>query len=136
MERAVTVMDTTSVRVPSQNELEFASDIMKLVSDHTRLAILALLREHEFAVGEIAAALDRPAPAISQHLAKLKSGRLVSSRREGTSVHYRLPNEHVHALIDNLLQHSEHILYLEPPHHRIASPTRPAPAIDPPATWA
>lgn len=129
-------MDTTSAWVPPENELEFASDILRLVSDRTRLAILALLRERELAVGEIAAALDRPAPAISQHLAKLKSGRLVSSRREGTSVHYRLPNEHVHALIDNVLQHSEHILYLEPPHHRTVSPARPGPTRNPPATRA
>jgi DNA-binding transcriptional ArsR family regulator len=57
-------------------------------------------------------------PAVSQHLAKLRAAGLVVARREGTSVRYSQPDEHVAALVTNVLQHAEHLLYANPPHHR------------------
>ena len=59
----------------------------------------------------IAEALDRPTPAVSQHLAKLRAGHLVTARREGTTIYYSQANEHVSALVTNVLQHTEHTLY-------------------------
>lgn len=126
--------ETPPPRQPTAAELDHAAAVLQLLSDRTRLGIIAiLLPGDELSVGEIAQRLERPVPAVSQHLAKLKSGRLVLSRREGTSIKYRLCGEHVSLLVENLLQHTEHELFAEPPHHRFseadeAEQARSAPA--------
>ena len=98
--------------------LDEAVDILRLLADRTRLEILVLLGDGERAVGAIAAAVGRPVPGVSQHLAKLRGGHLVTARREGTTVYYALSSEHVEALVTNVIQHSEHVVYAVPPHHR------------------
>ncbi|HML50898.1 MAG TPA: metalloregulator ArsR/SmtB family transcription factor [Propionicimonas sp.] len=103
---------------PSPDELDHAVEVLRLLADHTRLAILALLHGRELSVTAIAEHLGRPVPGISQHLAKLRTGNLVTSRRDGTTVYYTQPDEHVAALVLNVLQHTEHHLYDRPPHHR------------------
>lgn len=103
---------------PPDADLDQAVEVLRLLADRTRLAILAMLDGTEMSVTAIAAALDRPGPAVSQHLAKLRAGRLVTSRRDGTTVYYGQPDEHVAALVTNVLHHTEHVLYPVPPHHR------------------
>lgn len=98
--------------------LDEAVDILRLLADRTRLEILVLLIGGEHAVGAIATAVGRPVPGVSQHLAKLRGGHLVAARREGTTVYYSLSSEHVEALVTNVVQHSEHVVYAVPPHHR------------------
>ena len=105
------------VSLPSDADLDGAAELARLVADRTRLAILALLAQRELSVGEIAHKLNRPIAAVSQHLAKLRIGRLVSSRRAGTTIYCALANEHVGALVTNILEQSEHTLYDRPPHH-------------------
>ena len=39
--------------------------------------------------------VGKPAPSVSQHLAKLRMARLVRTRRAGTTIYYSLENEHV-----------------------------------------
>lgn len=110
---------TPTERQPTEAEIDRAASVLHLLADRTRLRIISLLRaDTELAVGEIAARLDRPLPAVSQHLAKLKSGNLVIARRDGTSIRYRVVGEHVSLLVENLLQHAEHELFADPPHHR------------------
>ncbi|WP_278235835.1 metalloregulator ArsR/SmtB family transcription factor [Isoptericola sp. AK164] len=111
-------MATTERSAPPDLELDHAVDVLRLLADRTRLAVLAMLDGTEMSVGEIARRLDRPGPAVSQHLAKLRAARLVTSRRDGTTVYYGQPDEHVAALVANVLHHTEHLLYEVPPHHR------------------
>lgn len=106
---------------PTQPELDHAVDVLRLLADRTRLAILAMLDGQEMSVTAISAALGRPAAAVSQHLAKLRAGRLVAARRDGTTVFYTQPDEHVAALVTNVLHLTEHALYAVPPHHRQGS---------------
>lgn len=108
---------TAAPQQPSAAEIAAAADVLKLLADPTRLAILAMLDGRELPVGAIAAALERPVPAVSQHLAKLRAHDLVATRREGSSVHYRQPDAHVARLVTNALQHAEHLLHEKPPHH-------------------
>lgn len=103
---------------PPDADLAHAVEVLRLLADRTRLAILTLLDGTELSVTAIAEALGRPTPAVSQHLAKLRAGRLVVSRRDGTTVYYSQPDEHVATLVTNVLQHSEHVLYDVPPHHQ------------------
>lgn len=93
-------------------------DVPRLLADHTRLAILALLKGTEMSITTLAETLERPTPAISQHLAKLRAGHLVATRREGTTVFYAQASELVAALVTNVLHHTEHSLYPLPLHHQ------------------
>lgn len=85
-----------------------AVDVFRLLADPTRLSLIWHLRDSERSVNELAHLVDRPSPAVSQHLAKLRLARLVSTRRDGTTVCYRLDNEHVGRLVVDALSHSQH----------------------------
>lgn len=115
---ALTAGAASDVDGSADGGLNEAVDILRLLADRTRLEILVLLSEGERAVGAIAAAVGRPVPGVSQHLAKLRGGHLVTARRDGTTVYYALSSEHVEALVTNVIQHSEHVVYAVPPHHR------------------
>ena len=61
-----------------------------LLSDPTRLRILAVLLEQEpMTVTDLADALGIAAPNVSQHLARLTAGRLVGREKQGRIVLYR-----------------------------------------------
>ncbi|WP_019147104.1 ArsR/SmtB family transcription factor [Timonella senegalensis] len=102
---------------PQERDFEHAASTLKLLGSSTRLAILHLLAGHELSVSAVAEELQRPLPAVSQHLAKLKAVGLVASRRDGTTIYYSQPDEHVAALVRNALEFAEHRLYSTPPHH-------------------
>ena len=106
-----------TVRAATPAEVIAATGVLKLLADPTRLAMLAMLDGRELTVSAIDAALERPVPAVSQHLAKLRAHGLVVARRAGSSVHYSQPDEHVARLVTNALQHAEHLLHDSPPHH-------------------
>ena len=106
-----------TIRAATPAEVIAATGVLKLLADPTRLAMLAMLDGRELTVSAIAAALERPVPAVSQHLAKLRAHGLVVARRAGSSVHYSQPDEHVARLVTNALQHAEHLLHDSPPHH-------------------
>lgn len=114
----MTAMSPAPQEPPTQADLDHSVEVLRLLADRTRLAILALLGGTELSVTAIAERLGRPIPAVSQHLAKLRTGNLVVARREGTSIYYSQPDEHVAALVTNVLHHTEHVLYDRPPHHR------------------
>lgn len=105
-------------KAPTSKEIDVATGVLKLLGDKTRLSILALLFNSEMTVTAIADALDRPVPAISQHLAKLRMANMVQTRKEGTSSFYSQSDEHLTTLVVNALQFAEHMLYDDPPHHR------------------
>jgi ArsR family transcriptional regulator len=64
--------------------------LFRALSDATRLRILALLASGEICVCHIHGALNVPQPTVSRHLAYLRRSGLVSTRRDGLWVHYRL----------------------------------------------
>jgi len=71
--------------------LRLASDYYSLLAGETRLKIMVLLNEaDELCVCDLASILEMTPAAVSQHLSRLRSGRLVQSRRDGMTIHYRL----------------------------------------------
>lgn len=70
--------------------LEREALICQALSDAKRLRILYALASQERSVGDLASELGVSIANVSQHLGVLRSRGLVDSRREGTSVHYRL----------------------------------------------
>src|SRR5512137_1923263 len=76
---------------PQKVELfRLQADICKTLSDPNRLMILHELREGEKSVGELVSTLDLPQSNVSRHLALLRERAIVLTRREGTTIYYRL----------------------------------------------
>ena len=75
---------------PDLEMLERQAMICQALSDPKRLRILYALGSDERSVGDLAAELGVSIANVSQHLGVLRSRGLVDSRREGTSVFYRL----------------------------------------------
>ncbi len=77
------------------------------LADKTRLRILSLIGEDEICVGSLVEVLGESQPKISRHLAYLKNAGLVSVRRDGKWMHYRIvePETAVAAeMLDSLLE--------------------------------
>lgn len=89
-----------------------------MLADPTRVRLLWCLIGRELAVNELAAQLGKPGPSVSQHLAKLRMARLVHTRREGTSVFYRVASDHVEQLVTDAVFNAEHASSEVPAHHR------------------
>ncbi len=70
--------------------LERQAMICQALSDPKRIRILYALGSNERSVGDLASELGVSIANVSQHLGVLRSRGLVVSRREGTSVYYRL----------------------------------------------
>ena len=60
------------------------------LSDRTRLRLLNLMQEDEVCVCFFTEVLQAPQPTISRHLAYLRQAGVVSARREGKWMHYRI----------------------------------------------
>ncbi|MCS4095533.1 MULTISPECIES: metalloregulator ArsR/SmtB family transcription factor [unclassified Rhizobium] len=67
-----------------------AVQFLRHMSHQTRMRILCALAGGERSVGELQDALDMPQAAVSQQLAKLRSGGIVTERRTGRQVYYRV----------------------------------------------
>jgi ArsR family transcriptional regulator, arsenate/arsenite/antimonite-responsive transcriptional repressor len=66
------------------------TDLFKALSDETRLRILKLLEGGELCVCDIMAALDKIQPKVSFHLGVLKKANLLTGRKEGKWMHYKI----------------------------------------------
>ena len=65
-------------------------DIFRALADPTRLRVVALLREMELAIGELAAVLGQSQPRVSRHVRILVEAGIVDRRREGSWVFLRI----------------------------------------------
>jgi ArsR family transcriptional regulator, lead/cadmium/zinc/bismuth-responsive transcriptional repressor len=65
--------------------------LFKLLANDSRLRMLhALARADELCVGDIASAVEMTPQAVSNQLRRLIDRRIVSARREGNRIHYRI----------------------------------------------
>jgi ArsR family transcriptional regulator len=68
-------------------------EILKLLSDPTRVRIVNLLRQEELSVAELQDILEMGQSRISSHLALLRSGGLAVDRKDGKRTYYSLSEE-------------------------------------------
>lgn len=108
--------------VPDDEQVDLAVEIFRMLADATRIKLLWTLRDGERAVASLTQAVGKPQALVSQHLAKLRMARLVTTRRQGSHVYYRLANDHVSQLVADAIHNVEHSGPGLPAHHR------PAPA--------
>lgn len=73
--------------------------LFRALGHPARVRILELLQEGERSVGSLQEALELESGGTSQHLAALRRIGVVTSRREGTSVYYRVADDEVFVLL-------------------------------------
>jgi ArsR family transcriptional regulator len=97
-------MPTSTTGAAPSRLLNEAANIFTLLSDESRLGILALLVCHgELNVGEICTRLGQPQPAVSHHLALLRVAGAIEARRAGKHIYYSVRTEMFNALLVRLL---------------------------------
>ena len=75
--------------------------VFKVLANDTRLRLLhALVRADELCVTDLAALLGMKAQAVSNQLQRLSDLGILSSRRDGNSIHYRLVDRCVKGLLE------------------------------------
>lgn len=97
--------------------VELAVEVFAMLADATRVRLILALNGEELSVNQLADIVDKTPAAVSQHLAKLRLARFVTSRQEGTRVFYRLSNEHARQLVSDAIFQAEHSLSNDPQHH-------------------
>lgn len=100
------------------DQVRLVVEVFRMLADPTRVQVLWSLADREMSVNELAEHVGKPAPSVSQHLAKLRMARLVQTRREGTTIFYSLENEHVSQLVADAVFNAEHAGPGVPAHHR------------------
>jgi ArsR family transcriptional regulator len=80
--------------------LERAADILKLLGHRERLMILEAIEPGERMVSDICDACDLEQAVCSQHLRRLRQLKVVTCRREGANVYYRVVEPKVHHILN------------------------------------
>jgi DNA-binding transcriptional ArsR family regulator len=70
-----------------------AARLLAVLANKRRLAVLCALVEGEQSVGDLVNAVGLTQSALSQHLAKLRAGRIVATRRDAQTIYYRLASD-------------------------------------------
>jgi ArsR family transcriptional regulator len=76
------------------------AEFFKVLGHPVRVRILELLRDGERSVGDLQAALEIDSSGTSQHLGALRRQGLLESRREGTSVFYRVKDPRTFRILE------------------------------------
>lgn len=85
-----------------ETRAEDAVALLAAMANPKRLLILCHLLQQELSVGELSRLVGLEQSPLSQHLARLRALKLVSFRRAGQSVYYRLASDDVTKLLATL----------------------------------
>ena len=86
-----------------------ACGMLKVLGNPDRLLLLCQLTQGEFCVSELEAQLGIQQPTLSQQLGVLREEGLVSTRREGKQIFYKIESREATAVMQTLYQ-----LYCQP----------------------
>lgn len=78
--------------------------VLKAMASHNRLLLLCELVQGERSVGELAQRLGLAQSVVSQHLSLLRRDGVVAGRRDAQSIHYRINDPRVQALMSTLFE--------------------------------
>ncbi|MBO6757003.1 MAG: helix-turn-helix transcriptional regulator [Roseibium sp.] len=73
-----------------EENAEDAAQFLKMLASGPRLMLMCHMWDTECSVGDLAEKTGMRMPTVSQQLSLLRSQGLVETRREGTTIHYRL----------------------------------------------
>lgn len=98
----------TRVRLDAATAKSVATTLQAL-STPSRLLILATLQEAPATVGTLSQAVGMEQSAVSHQLRLLRNLGLVDGQRHGRTIVYSLYDNHVAELIDQAIDHAEHL---------------------------
>lgn len=91
--------------VLDKKTLESQAEIFKLLSHPSRLCIMVnLMVVKESNVSNMQNCLCEPQSTVSQHISKLKAAGLIEGTRCGTEIVYKVSNESVKIMMQNMLE--------------------------------
>jgi DNA-binding transcriptional ArsR family regulator len=76
-----------------------AADFLKALAHESRLMILCILSQGEKSVSELEELLSLRQPTVSQQLARLRADGLVTTRRDGKTIHYSLASDEARVVV-------------------------------------
>ncbi len=85
----------TGSAVSSEVDRQRFAAVGRALADPKRLCVLELLAVGELSVSDLSARVGCQIPNMSQHLAVLRSAGLVTTRRSGNTIYYRLADPRV-----------------------------------------
>lgn len=92
--------------IPVGSEMEAKADeaarVLAALAHGKRLLALCHMLEGEKSVGQLAELVGLAPSALSQHLGRMRDLRLVDTRRDGQTIHYRIASAEVIAIIETL----------------------------------
>jgi len=86
---------TKSAPVSGEPERRRYAAVGRALADPKRLCVLESLASGELSVGDLSSLVGCQIPNMSQHLAVLRSAGLVATRRDGSTIFYRLADPRV-----------------------------------------
>lgn len=89
-----------SSRVGQSPIYALKADFFRVLGHPVRVRLLQILRDGERSVGSLQDELELDSSSASQHLAALRAQGLLESRKEGTSVYYRVKDPRILDLLE------------------------------------
>ena len=91
----------------NEKTAEHVAEVLKAVAHPVRLQIVAQLEAGEMCVGDIVEALGGKQAITSQQLNMMKDKGILSCRRDGAKVYYRIENKNVIRLLNCIYNHCD-----------------------------
>lgn len=88
--------------LPSAEQCEMVSGLLKTLAHPQRLHIMCLLSEGPKTVGELEQLSGAAQSAVSQFLSRMKAEKLVSSKRHSNHVYYEVADQRVYKLLQSM----------------------------------
>ena len=88
------------VKMIDEAALRKLESFFSALGDPTRLRIVNMIANEELCSCEIMAALELTQPTNSHHLGILERGGVITSRREGKWIFYRIANPEIRSLLE------------------------------------
>jgi DNA-binding transcriptional ArsR family regulator len=95
-------VNTTSEALQLSRKAESVAELLKLMAHPLRMKVLCRLAQGECSVGDLVEGCGAPQPTISQVLSLMRAEGLVSARREGRFIHYRIDDPRIGHLMKAL----------------------------------
>ncbi|NET00630.1 MAG: helix-turn-helix transcriptional regulator [Sphaerospermopsis sp. SIO1G2] len=99
------IFENKTQELISTEKAQRMAEFFSFLGDPNRLRVLSLLANQELCVSDLANLLEMSESAVSHQLRNLRSMRLVSYRKQGRNVFYRLHDSHIFHLYQAVAEH-------------------------------
>jgi ArsR family transcriptional regulator, lead/cadmium/zinc/bismuth-responsive transcriptional repressor len=99
------LMETAHHPALDEHTAAHVAELFRAFSDTSRVRLLSVLTHQEMNVSVLAMAVGISESAVSHHLRGLRQMHIVTSRRDGKEVYYKVEDEHIIALFHQGIKH-------------------------------